>query len=632
MALTAVLGIVVGVRGADGVVDLGSIPVRSSRLERSLTNTAAAVSVVDVRQIAESGALTLDAALPGVSGVDWQSHGLPGAGVKVDLRGMTPDFGSKSAVVVAEGRRLNEAFQGGVEFGQLPAWSVERMTVLKGPASYAYGSGAMSGVIDLEMKSGRNRERFGEYRVAAGSYGTRESYLAGGGQFGTLDIFALAGHVQTDGYRPYRGMPRLEWRAQDAFLNLGWAPNESDAFRLLTGYYHGRGNDREGDRTVRRSYLTGNWDHAWDVDRQNVLQMRAYSTREHSTYDIGPFQPPQSLFPIPLIARDYHLQTSGADLVETWRPRDGVSLLLGGDFRQERASLHDSGGNAVYTENVWGAFAEADLVPADRWLVTFGLRLDKNESFDAELSPRAALIYRLGGGADLYASVGKAFRTPGFSDRYIDTTSVRWLPNGVVAFPYKGNPDLDPSTVIAYEIGVRQQLGNRLRWSGAVFYNDIDDAFDFFNGTIQNAAESHTLGIELQAACVLTYGFEATADFSYTDGEIDKHLNPELHGKTIANLAPVKAGAGVTWRNARQSHGIALRFEDERYADAANTATLDRHWSVDWYSRFALTDALAVTLAVHNVFNEDYRVYDHISAMGYPAAGRRISVGLEGSF
>ncbi len=620
------------VYGADGVVDLGTLSVRSSRLERSLTNTAAAVSVVDARRIAESGALTLDAALPGLSGVDRQSHGLPGAGVKVDFRGMTPDFGSKSAVVVSEGRRLNEAFQGGVEFGQLPAWAVERMTVLKGPASYAYGSGAMSGVIDLEMKSGRNRDRFGETRVAGGNYGTFEGFLAGGGQFGTLDAYALAGHVQTDGYRPYRGLPRLEWRAQDAFLNLGWAPDENDAFRFLTGYYHGRGNDREGDRTVRRSYLTGTWDHAWDVDRQNVLQVRAYTTREHSTYDIGPFQPPQSLFPIPLITRDYRLRTSGLDLVETWRPRDGVSLLVGGDFRQERADLRDSGGNAVHTENVWGAFAEADLVPADRWLFTFGLRLDKNESFDAELSPRAALLYRLGGGADLYASVGKAFRTPGFSDRHIDTTSVRWLPNGLVAFPYRGNPDLVPATVIAYEAGVRQQLGDRLRWSGAVFYNDIDDAFDFFNGAIQNAAESHTLGLELQAACALGRGFEATADFSYTEGEIDSHLNPALHGKTIANLAPVKAGAGLVWRHARQAHGFSFRFEDERYADGANTATLDRHWTVDWHSRFTFTDALAVTFSVGNVFNDDYRVYDHVSAAGYPAAGRRVMIGLEGKF
>jgi len=490
----------------------------------------------------------------------------------------------------------------------------------------------MSGLIDLEMKSGRNRTPFGETRAAGGNYGTFEGFLAGGGQFDALDAYALAGHVQTDGYRPYRRLPRLAWRAQDFFANLGWAPDENDAFRFLTGYYHGRGNDREGDRTVRRSYQTGSWDHAWDADRQNVLQLRAHTTREHSTYDIGPYWPPLSLFPIPLIARDYCLRTSGADVSETWRPREWASLLLGGDFRQERAGLRDSGGNATYTENVWGAFAEADLTPAERWLATFGLRLDKNESFDAELSPRAALLYRLGGGADLYASVGKAFRTPGFSDRYIDTTSVRWLPNGLVAFPYRGNPDLDPSTVIAYELGVRQKIGDRLQWSGAVFYNDIDDAFDFFNGAIENAAESHTLGVELQGTCALGHGFEATADFSYTEGEIDRHLNPALHGNTIANLAPVKAGTGLAWRNERQSHGISFRFEDERYADGANTAMLDRHWTVDWNSRFTVTDALAVTLSVGNVFNEDYRVYDHISAAGYPAAGRRVMVGVEGKF
>ena len=168
VCVAAAAGLAAIAQGA-GVVDLGTLAVGSSRLERSLTNTAAAVSVVDAQRIAESGALTIDAALSGIPGLDRQSHALPGAGAKVDFRGMTPDFGSKSAVVVSEGRRLNEAFQGGVEFGQVPAWSVERATVFKGPASYAYGSGAMSGLIDLEMKSGRNRELFGETRVAGGN-------------------------------------------------------------------------------------------------------------------------------------------------------------------------------------------------------------------------------------------------------------------------------------------------------------------------------------------------------------------------------------------------------------------------------------------------------------------------------
>jgi len=613
-------------------VDAGTLTVRASRLERSLTNTAAAVSVVDARRIAESGASTVDGALPGVSGLDRQSHGLPGATTKVDFRGMTTDYSSKSAVVVSEGRRLNEAFQGAVEFGQMPAWSVERITVLKGPASYAYGSGAMSGVVDLEMKSGRNRSPFGEYRLAGGNYGTLEGYVAGGGQFGAMDALALAGHVQTDGYRPYPGLPRLAWRAQDYFVNLGWSPDENDAFRFLTGHTDGRGVDREGDRAVRRFYQTASWDHAWDVDRANVLRLRAWNTGEHSTYVIGPYQPPQSLGPIPRLTRDYRLRTTGADVSETWRPHERVHVLVGADARQERADLRDTGGASVHTENTWGAFMEADLTPTDRLLATFGMRLDKNESFDAAYSPRAALIYRLGGEADLYASVGKAFRAPGFSDRYINTTSVRWLPAGLVAFPYRGNPALRPSTVVAYELGVRQRVHERLSWSGALFYNDISDAFDFFNGLIQNAAQSHTAGVELQAACAIGWGFDATADFSYTEGQIDRHLNPALQGRTLANLAPVKAGLGLTWRNDRQSHGVAVRFEDERYADAANTATLDPHLTVDWHSRYAFTPRIAVTLTLSNLFDDDYRVYDHISATGYPAVGRRVMVGVEGRF
>ncbi|NLL84609.1 MAG: TonB-dependent receptor [Lentisphaerae bacterium] len=617
---------------ADGVVDAGELMVGATRLERSATNMAASVSVVEARQIVESGALTVDGALKGVAGLDRQSHALPGAMVKADFRGLTSDFGSKSTVVVSHGRRLNEAFQGGVEFGQLPTWSVERVTAYKGPASYAYGSGGMSGLYNIEMKSGRDAAPFGEYRFAGGNYGTMEGYVAGGGQFGKVDAYVLAGHVETDGYRPYRAMPRLEWRAQDYFANLGWAISERDEARFLTGYYHGRGNDREGDRTARRVYQTINWDHVWDSAAEDVLQIRAYTTAEHSTYDIGPFAPPHSLYPIRLIERDYELRTTGVDISETWQPREWMSFLLGGDYRRDRAVLRDSGGNATYTENIWGAFLEADIEPAERWLLTLGLRVDKNESFSGEWSPRVGLIYRLGETAEAYGSVGKAFRAPGFSDRYINTTSIRWLPNGVVAFPYRGNPDLDPSTLTAYEIGVRQRVADVGHWSAAAFYNDIKDSFDFYNGTVQNAAESHTAGFELEGVVELGYGFEATADFSYMRGRIDRHLDRALKGRKTANLAPYKLGAGVMWRSERQSHGVAFRFEDERFADAANTAKLDSHTTVDWYSRYALREYLTLTFAVGNIFNNDYRVYDHISATGYPAAGRRVMVGVEGRF
>jgi len=309
-----------------------------------------------------------------------------------------------------------------------------------------------------------------------------------------------------------------------------------------------------------------------------------------------------------------------------------MSFLLGGDYRRDRAVLRDSGGNATYTENIWGAFLEADIEPAERWLLTLGLRVDKNESFSGEWSPRVGLIYRLGETAEAYGSVGKAFRAPGFSDRYINTTSIRWLPNGVVAFPYRGNPDLDPSTLTAYEIGVRQRVADVGHWSAAAFYNDIKDSFDFYNGTVQNAAESHTAGFELEGVVELGYGFEATADFSYMRGRIDRHLDRALKGRKTANLAPYKLGAGVMWRSERQSHGVAFRFEDERFADAANTAKLDSHTTVDWYSRYALREYLTLTFAVGNIFNNDYRVYDHISATGYPAAGRRVMVGVEGRF
>lgn len=621
LSLIATLG--VGAARAGGVnaaapVSLQPVVVTAGRLDEAVTNLPAAVQTVNRQQIAASGATSVDDALGGIAGADHVSYGLPGAGVKFDLRGQTADYQSKSVLVLQDGRRVNEAFQGNVEFAQMPPDNVDRMTVIKGPGSYAYGSGAMSGVLDIRSRSGRDLEPFGEVSAAAGNYETYVGHAAGGGQFGPFDAYAAAGHIQTGGYRPVAGGRIVDWKADDFFGNFGWTPGPQDEIRFLTGVYTGDGLDREGPRTVERYYQTASWNHAWDPDHAESLSLRGYNTSEHSTYDVLSAG----------LRRNYHLRTTGADLQETLQPAESLRLVFGGDARQDAAEIVDF---ASFDRIEWmaGLFAEGDLDLTDRLMLSLGLRYDKHESFDGRLSPRAALLYRVLADAELYTSVSQAYRTPGISDRYIHT---KFGPFEIV-----GNPRLNPTIVTAYEAGMRQRIGRTVSWSAAVFRDNIRDAFDFVfqppaSLTSVNASRSYTQGVEAEGRVALHANVDLIAAASYTQGKVTEDIDPGIRGKQLANLAPFKAVAGLEFHTDRQSHRLTGRYEDARYADARNTRELDAHTVVDWTSRFSVTPRLQLTLSIWNLFDEAYRVYDLTEANGIRAAGRRFLIGAEAQF
>jgi len=602
--------------------NLPPVVVTAGRMQQPLTNLPATVQMVDRQTIEKSGATSVDAALGRIVGADHVSYGLPGASVKFDLRGLTSDYQSKSALVLMDGRRMNEAFQGNVEYSQLVPDNVDHVIVIKGPGSYAYGSGALGGIVNIESRSGRDTEPFVELSAAGGNYETYTAHADGGGQFGPFDAYVGVGHVQTAGYRPVPNGRVVDWDAEDYFGNFGWSPGPNDEFRLLIGYYNGDGTDREGPRTVQRTYETAVWKHAWDPDLDELLTVRDYNTFEHSTYDVI----------LSGIYRDYHLRTTGADIQETLHPCEDLHLLFGGDVRQDAADIVDF---VSFDHSEWmaGLFAEGDVDLTDKLVFSLGARFDKNERFDGRVSPRAALLYRLEPGMEVYASVSQAYRTPGISDRYIDT---KFGPYEIL-----GNPELKPTILTCYETGIRARIGNTASWSAAVFHNDIRDAFDFASSftppsTITlwsvNASRSYTQGIEAEGQMELGAGFDVFANASYTQAKVTEDIDPSVVDKRLANLAPVKTAVGIAWHSDRQSHGLSGCYESGRFEDAPNTTKLGGYMLFNWASRYAITQNFALTLNIDNLFDHSYRVYDLTEPNGIQAVGRRFMIGGEARF
>ena len=662
----------------EAATNAAPVMVTAARLTRTLPNVAGFVSIVERGSAETDAAFTMDQAAARFAGVDHQSHGLPGAVAKLDFRGLTQDFSSKSTLFIMDSRRMNDPFQGNVEVSHLNMRNVESMTLLRGPATYLYGSGAMGGLVELKMRNGLGKEPFGEASAAAGNFQTRTASAAAGGQFGETDLYAGAIWFKTGGYRPYKNVPKVDWENQDYFGNIGWRPSEWDELRVQGGLYTGSGFDREGDRDVDRWYVQSAWSHEWQTLRKQSTKLRVNYSQEDSRYHIAPKGGALSLnlasnpalnpfFPYEYLSLDYTrkylLHSVGGDVTHEAELNDSLSVAFGVDGRHDTARLDDYDTQKHPGENTFGVFGETDIKLLEELILTLGMRLDKTGDFDTEPSPRAALLWHPAKDTDLYASATKAYRTPGISDRHIDTLSIYYPGSPLaIALPYKGNPDLKPTSLHAYETGFRQRVEGdseilkRAEFALALFYNDIRDDFDFHrsvtpDGTMQmqveNATRAHTYGAEAEFRAYFRHGFEFLGHVSRTHGCYKKSdietdaMNPDIKGNQLANLAPWKLGSGLQWHSGQavkpwkdfdMSHGLFARYTDARFTGSDNTAKLPAHTVFDWSSRLQVTKHFGLSLTVANLFNQDYNVYDIISPKGYPAPGRMYMAGVDGKF
>ena len=129
---------------------------------------ASHVTVLDRAELARHTDRTLGEVLRDVAGLDVVRNGSYGAATSVFLRGGESDH----TLVLVDGVQVNQA-GGGFDFSTLTTENVERIEIVRGPASALYGSDAVTGVIHVITRTGRGGAR-GSVAFEAGSYGRRD--------------------------------------------------------------------------------------------------------------------------------------------------------------------------------------------------------------------------------------------------------------------------------------------------------------------------------------------------------------------------------------------------------------------------------------------------------------------------
>lgn len=257
------------------------------------------------------------------------------------------------------------------------------------------------------------------------------------------------------------------------------------------------------------------------------------------------------------------------------------------------------------------------------------------------VNPKGALVWRPLDGTTLRVSGGKAFRAPPLNQLY-----KTWMSSSTLTI-YNANPDLDPETVLGWDIGAEQALWKGAKIKATFFENYLShmiynvtqagtttiDGKEYKNKKYTNVGGAETRGVELEVEQIAGDNLRLFAGYTYTDSEITEYEpDPSLVGKQLTQ-APRNmffVGADASWGPASlfiSGRYVGKRLNSDDNSDTVNNVygSYDPYFVVDMKAAYRVTDWATVSFSINNLLDREYYTY-------YVAPGRSFFTSLDLKF
>lgn len=623
--------------------------VTASRMPVKKTETAASVTVITREEIEKSGAVSVPDILNRTT-VTMQN----------DTTASVPTInGDVRVLVLVDGREVNWK-GGGMHMGQsganldyLPSVdSIERVEIVRGPASALYGSDAVGGVINIITRKSTGPAT--RYSAEAGSWGLRRYNLTTENNIGDFSYRINFERKRQDDFHynsSYSGDSDATAKntalAQDKMnIRLDKDLGNNRSLSLTVDHTDGRkgfnvmpdyqayiasgGNTNYFTHTVQTYVennvsLTYNWNQG---DKANSF-IRLY--RNYLTYNYDNHPNDYLLPDYWFNGRSYTNQADGAEWQQTWKINDNYTLLGGASWRQVTADsaeydidvpaygYYQAGYN--YTDKKISSrafFLENNWRLPKNWSVTAGMRYDDYSLFGDKTTARITANRELNQTTNVYASWGQIFKTPFIADVY----------GGGFMVP---NPNLKPETGDVITLGLNTRLAEGTDLQASVFSSRLNDALDYvvvgYNKyQWQNVAELKRKGLDLALKHRLSPHWQASLGYSYV--KVDER---GADREEINNNEPHGYRLGLQYEQDKWNADFTLRGATGRDTRAF---TSSNYWVTDLGVSYKVNPATRAYLKVYNLTNEAYEMHgsygDSANLPGlYPMAGRQIVFGID---
>lgn len=448
------------------------IVVTAARKEQSQFETAAATYVITAEDIRRSGMTTIPELLRMVPGLNVGQ--VDANKWAVSARGFRRRFSDKLLVMI-DGRSVYTPLFSGVfwDVQDTLLEDVERIEVIRGPGGTLWGANAVNGVINIITKhakdtqgglvhagTGDQEQGFGALR-----YGLKmgnDVYLRAYTKYFNRDDF-VGGHDQ--------------WQAQRGGFRMDWDISYQDALTLMGDAYDG-----SSAQSVFRASLsppeTLQVNDTEDVHGGNVLLRWQRRPSEESDITL------QAYFDNAERERetlDQRIDTYDLDFQHRFTLGDRQEITWGMGYRLVSDELKNSFNISFDPDKrqtqLFSVFLQDQITIMENLWLTLGSKFEHNDFTGFEIQPSARFLWHPLPRHALWGAVSRAVRTPSRSQEDIRLNVAafpdrRGIPNVIAVL---GNDSLQSEDLLAFEIGYRHQLTQRLSLDVTGFHNTYDD-------------------------------------------------------------------------------------------------------------------------------------------------------------
>ena len=597
--------------------------------------------IIDQDDLMKNGIFTLSGLLKTLHGFDLQMAHEYGRNVNISIRGSSdykPGGYNNRVLLLVDGLPASIPNSGAPDWNAIPLENIDRIEIVRGPASSLYGHNSMGGVINMVTRS-KKPNNLSTYQASFGSFNKSVFQLNYNRNMKSINVFTTAGYNSSSGHRfnsyheNIRGSVKIK-------SQIG-SYRKWSLSAIITRSSNGQpGFDYPENPAIisyRQSERTSGYLHIFysqPIFNDGILSSSIGLNQFNTIYNDRNDTPPEKI----------QGQTEYKDQIKIWRNEyqkfftDKSILTIGTEagFDGSRSDVI----NAIYVkpkQRTLGAFTQFKKPFKEYWILDIGLRYDYRQVQGGNLypiklyqavSPKFNLYFKPHSNKQYHLSLNRGFRAPSISELFLEHESSYGL-------QFRGNPELQPEFMTAAEIGFKVLRERNQAWFLNIFYNYYSNMIDFvYTIPVESLNRTNVKGFGLEfgisnIVLPLKLGI-MSMNYSHLQMEDMQNNGPILY----RSRHKVKVGIDKDVRKIN----IGLSFNYKSPQQYENFLSSD-HPIIDNIVRFPIETIpevslfnlnvskkflkIEIALNINNIFNKDY-----VLIQNYPMPGRNWQINL----
>ena len=576
------------------VASLSETVVTATRTETRTDALISDVVVIESEEIRRSTGRTLSEVLARSAGLQISANGGLGKQSGIFVRGTE----ARHVLLLVDGVRYGSSTAGSASFDNLPLGVIDRIEVLKGPASALYGSDAVGGVVQVFTRQGTQGFQpnasatvgsYGHRAVSAGFSGGNDvvSYALNVGTVRETGLSATNPSVSFGNHNPDKDGFDQDSVSASARWNL--APGWSSHVHFTQADGTSRFDQGPGSFDVRSEATTRIA--GWGLERRWTERARTQLKLSRSEDDSTSFSDFETAV--------FDTTQTQVTLQHDWTTAFGT-VVLGVESLKEAVSGTQA--YAVTSRTTDAVFAGVNgQAGAHVWQAN--VRRDRNSQFGGATTGFASYGYQITPNWRPHVAYGTSFKAPSFNTLYF------------VSPFFVGNPSTQPERGRNSEVGLTYSRG--LHEVKLTRFDNRIRGFITSTPVVVNVPRARIEGWSLgYGGSAGTWNWNANLELLDARNEANQRKLSRRADHTLTLALDHTAGAW-TW-------GASVLALSDRFDNAANTVRLPGFATLDLHAAYQLDKAWSVNLRMNNLADKAYE-----TAQGFNQPGRAAYLTLD---